>query len=60
MDLNMDPSTLFTVTKVLANKAGLDTRQIDGIVALGGYNYLSTTNSSNTKRELVGRDSVYT
>jgi hypothetical protein len=56
----MDPSTLFTVTKVLANKAGMDTRQIGGIVALGGYNYLSTTNSSNTKGELVGRDSVYT
>jgi hypothetical protein len=60
MDMNMDPSALFTVTKVLANKAGLDTRQIDGIVALGGYNYLPTTNSSNTKRELVGRDNVYT
>jgi hypothetical protein len=59
MDLNMDPSTLFTATKVLANKAGLDTRQIDGIVALGGYNYLPTT-SSNAKRELVERNNVYT
>lgn len=58
MDLNMDPSSLFTVTKVLAHNAGLDTAALDGLVALGGYQYVPT--SGNTKRALVTRDNLYT
>lgn len=59
MELNMDPEALFTVTKVLAHGAGLDTAPLDGIVALGGYTYLQT-NTSSTKRALVTRDNIYT
>ncbi|KAG2752775.1 hypothetical protein P692DRAFT_20871091 [Suillus brevipes Sb2] len=35
--MNYDPPTLFTLTRVLAVQAGLDPTQLDGIVALGGY-----------------------
>ncbi|KAI0668274.1 hypothetical protein C8Q78DRAFT_1081656 [Trametes maxima] len=35
-DLNLDPQSLFTVTRLLAEDAGLDTAQLDTIVALGG------------------------
>ncbi|PVF99379.1 hypothetical protein CPB86DRAFT_293734 [Serendipita vermifera] len=39
-DMNLDPSTMFTVLRKLAVEAGLDTAQIDGIVELGGYQYV--------------------
>ena len=57
LDLNMDPQSLFTVTHSLAKQAGLDTAQLDGIVALGDYHYLdgSDTGSSNNRR-----DNIYT
>jgi hypothetical protein len=50
-NLNLDPSTLFTVLKLLAEEAGLRTDQLDGIVALGGYQYLQPV----TKRGIVSR-----
>ncbi|KAF9264250.1 hypothetical protein L218DRAFT_258531 [Marasmius fiardii PR-910] len=43
LNMNLDPASLFTVTRALAVEAGLDTRQLDGIVELGGYKYLKTT-----------------
>ncbi|KAI0321180.1 hypothetical protein OF83DRAFT_1280620 [Amylostereum chailletii] len=56
-DMNMDPESLFTVTRFLAQEAGLSTQQLDGIVALGGYQYLSTSGNTTT----VGRrDNIYT
>ncbi|KAI0035854.1 hypothetical protein K488DRAFT_76325 [Vararia minispora EC-137] len=50
LDLNMDPQSLFTVTRALAVNAGLGTEQLDTIVQLGGYHYLST---NSRKREAV-------
>ncbi|KAI5120964.1 hypothetical protein M0805_006636 [Coniferiporia weirii] len=53
--MNLDPSSIFSVTRALAVDAGLDTEQLDGIVALGGYSYVRTTDQdgpNTTKREL--------
>ncbi|KAL4074292.1 hypothetical protein J3A83DRAFT_4234939 [Scleroderma citrinum] len=49
LDLNMnyDPPTLFTLTRVLAVEAGLDVAPWDGIVALGGYQYVASTNADS-------------
>lgn len=41
IDLNLDPSSIFTVTRDLALEAGLNTQQLDGIVQIGGYQYVS-------------------
>ena len=67
LDLNLDPQTLFTVTRSLAVKAGLPTEQLDGIVTLGGYHYLSTTSQKRevieaeiAARSLEKRDNIYT
>ena len=64
--MNLDPQTLFTVTRSLAVKAGLPTEQLDGIVALGGYHYLSTTSQKRevieaeiAARSLEKRDNIY-
>ncbi|OBZ73242.1 hypothetical protein A0H81_06855 [Grifola frondosa] len=57
LDMNMDPQSLFTVTRVLAQEAGLDTQQLDGIVQLGGYHYLNTDGSGSS---LSQRDNIYT
>ena len=58
LNLNMDPQSLFTVTRVLAEQAGLKTAQLDAIVDLGGYHYL---NGVGSKRELVEkRDNLFT
>jgi hypothetical protein len=46
LNMNFDPSALFTVTRALAVEAGLDVTPLDGIVQLGGIRYLSITNSS--------------
>jgi hypothetical protein len=43
MTMNYDPPTLFTLTRVLAVQAGLDPTQLDGIAALGGYQYVAAT-----------------
>ncbi|KAI0643298.1 hypothetical protein C8Q79DRAFT_1012595 [Trametes meyenii] len=48
-DLNMDPQSLFTVTRLLAEDAGLGTAQLDAIVALGGYHYLDASGSSSKR-----------
>ncbi|THH12496.1 hypothetical protein EW146_g7640 [Bondarzewia mesenterica] len=55
-DLNMDPQSLFTVTRILAAEAGLDTAQLDGIVALGGYHYLDGNDKRSWNRR---RDNIY-
>ncbi|TBU46075.1 hypothetical protein BD309DRAFT_663805 [Dichomitus squalens] len=49
--MNMDPQALFTVTRVLAQDAGLDTAQLDAIVQLGGYQYLNNLTASVRKRD---------
>ena len=43
LDMNFDPSSLFTVTRALAVEAGLNVAPLDSIVSLGGFNYISTT-----------------
>lgn len=40
LDMNFDPAALFTVTRALAQEAGEDVAPLDGIVQLGGYEYL--------------------
>lgn len=71
LDMNLDPPSIFSVTRALAVVAGLDTEQLDGIVALGGYTYLQTTdddsaNSTSSKRDVVpaarsiGKRNIYT
>ena len=49
--MNMDPQALFTVTRVLAQDAGLDTAQLDAIVQLGGYQSLNNLTSNVRKRD---------
>lgn len=48
LNMNFDPPTLFTLTRVLAVRAGLDPTPLDDIVALGGYSYLTATNADST------------
>ncbi|KAL1718757.1 hypothetical protein EV715DRAFT_290908 [Schizophyllum commune] len=69
LNLNMDPETLFTLTRALAVEAGLETVQLDGIVALGGYEYLFTTDNSSSSsgdspssssNKNSKRDNIYT
>ena len=47
LDMNLDPASIFSVTRALAVLAGLDTEQLDGIVQLGGYQYLQTTDDDS-------------
>ena len=57
LDMNFDPPTLFTLTRALAVEANLDVAPLDGIVQLGGYQYLFTTGSPPSTRK---RDNMYT
>jgi hypothetical protein len=60
LNMNFDPEALFTVTRALAVEAGLDPAPLDGIVSLGGYNYLNTEGGdSQSKRELKRQASLY-
>ncbi|KAF7983257.1 hypothetical protein HWV62_22882 [Athelia sp. TMB] len=58
LNLNFDPAALFTLTRVLAVEAGESTAQLDGIVQLGGYQYVASTNADAppSKREAEPRD----
>lgn len=59
LNMNLDPPSIFSVTRALAVDAGLDTAQLDEIVSLGGYQFLPTTNAdtppsnSSSKRQIV-------
>ncbi|KIJ47323.1 hypothetical protein M422DRAFT_164299, partial [Sphaerobolus stellatus SS14] len=46
-NMNLDPPIIFTLLRRLAVQAGQDTTQIDGIVALGGITYVSSTDADN-------------
>lgn len=56
--MNLDPSSIFTVTRALAVEAGLNTEQLDGIVQLGGYQYLMTTGPNVSTHQR--RDNIFT
>ncbi|KAH8119480.1 hypothetical protein DFH11DRAFT_1722990 [Phellopilus nigrolimitatus] len=63
LDMNLDLPSIFSLLRKLAVDAGLDTEQLDGIVALGGYKYVQTTDEdgpSSPKRafEVPGAGSV--
>ncbi|KAH9083581.1 hypothetical protein EDB83DRAFT_2511885 [Lactarius deliciosus] len=58
--LNMDPAALFTVTRLCAVSAGLSTEQLDGIVQLGGYQYLQVTGGNSSGATKKRRDNLYT
>jgi len=60
VDLNLDPAALFTVTRLCAVAAGLSTEQLDGIVELGGYTYLQTTDGDSANTSTKKRDNIYT
>jgi hypothetical protein len=51
LDMNFDPSALFTVTRSLAVQAGLDVIPLDAIVKLGGYSYLQTASTREVATE---------
>ncbi|GAA6063179.1 hypothetical protein JCM10212_003114 [Sporobolomyces blumeae] len=46
-NLNLYPPDIFSLLRALAVDAGLPTEQIDGIVALGGYQYVPTASSAS-------------
>jgi hypothetical protein len=52
LDLNLDPPSMFTLVRLLAIDAGLGTDQLDGIVALGGYQYIQPV----TRRDILPRN----
>lgn len=54
LNMNFDPAALFTVTRALAVEAGLDPAPLDGIVQLGGIQYLTTTGQPPVKRQDAG------
>ena len=54
----MDPEALFTVTRILAEDAGLNTAQLDAIVQLGGYRYLNNVGARDVGVEK--RDNLFT
>ncbi|CAL1708136.1 unnamed protein product [Somion occarium] len=58
LNMNLDPSSIFTVTRALAVEAGLNTEQLDGIVQLGGYQYLMTTGPNVSTHQR--RDNIFT
>ncbi|KAG1851680.1 hypothetical protein F4604DRAFT_1933963 [Suillus subluteus] len=61
MTMNYDPPMLFTLTRVLAVQAGLDPTQLDGIVALGDYQYVTaTTVDSEPVPQQQRRANIYT
>jgi hypothetical protein len=41
LDMDFDPSALFTLTRALAVEAGLDVAPLDEIVRIGGIQYLN-------------------
>ncbi|KAJ7072466.1 hypothetical protein C8F01DRAFT_1299136 [Mycena amicta] len=61
LDMNFDPSTLFSLTRRLALEAGLSVEPLDQVVQLGGIQYLpaAATSSSPIKRHFT-RDNVFT
>lgn len=56
-NLNLFPPDIFTLLRILAVEAGLPTEQLDGIVALGGIEYVNTT---ATPAPMVKRNEVET
>ncbi|KAI6135778.1 hypothetical protein EV401DRAFT_1898270 [Pisolithus croceorrhizus] len=58
LNMNYDPPTLFTLTRVLALQAGLDVAPLDGIVALGGYEYVPSTSADSVS--VSRRENLYT
>ncbi|KAF9222628.1 hypothetical protein BS17DRAFT_802839 [Gyrodon lividus] len=58
LNMNFDPPTLFTLTRVLAVQAGLDPAPLDGIVQLGGYSYVTATDADSTTANR--RTNIYT
>ncbi|KII92866.1 hypothetical protein PLICRDRAFT_102438 [Plicaturopsis crispa FD-325 SS-3] len=59
LNMNFDPPTLFTLTRVLAVEAGLDVAPLDGIVQLGNIQYVQAT-SADSKRSALSRRNLYT
>jgi hypothetical protein len=61
LNLNFNPSVMFTVTRALAVEAGEDPTPLDGITQLGGINYLPISGSSPPRlRSLAPRANVFT
>ena len=58
LNMNLEPNSIFTVTRALAVEAGLNTEQLDGIVQLGGYQYLKVTGPPVSTKQR--RDNLFT
>ena len=59
LDLNLDPEALFTVMRICAVDAGLDTQQIDAIVQLGGYQYLDNSETTPASLVVAQREDIF-
>lgn len=57
LSMNFDPSALFSVTRILAVKAGLDVEPLDQIVKLGDIQYLSAVGDTSSSSR---RDNIFT
>ena len=60
LEMNTDPAALFTVTHLCAVAAGLSTEQLDGIMGIGGYEYLQTTGGGRSSTSSKKRGNIYT
>ncbi|KZT27986.1 hypothetical protein NEOLEDRAFT_1129882 [Neolentinus lepideus HHB14362 ss-1] len=62
LTLNLEPEPIFSLARALAVDAGLSTAQLDGIMQLGGYEYVQTTpEASNSSSATTSRrDNIYT
>ncbi|EPQ57376.1 hypothetical protein GLOTRDRAFT_120580 [Gloeophyllum trabeum ATCC 11539] len=60
LNMNLDPPAIFTLTRALAVDAGLSTEQLDGIVELGGYQYVQTSPEAPASNSSSRRDNIYT
>lgn len=49
LNMNLEPPTIFTLLRRLAVQAGEGTDQLDQIVALGGIQYVSSTDADGAK-----------
>lgn len=62
-DINLDPPTIFTLLRALAVQSGQGTAQLDGIVAIGGYQYVPSTQDDGARipqRRHGRRDNLFT
>ncbi|WFD23341.1 hypothetical protein MEQU1_002030 [Malassezia equina] len=51
LHLNLYPPDLFALVRAFAVDAGMDTKQLDGIVKIGGYTYTPTSSANTSPKQ---------